>query len=103
MINFLKNLALFWVKNANFFANFFGENIFKIITSVPGRPDAADPCRILFALVSAMLKTCCVHLTASAATVEQTVTRSVVDIKITDRQNVDIQTAYTIMYMDITY
>jgi hypothetical protein len=31
----LHNLALFWVKNANFFADFFGENIFKIITSVP--------------------------------------------------------------------
>jgi hypothetical protein len=34
--NFLHNLALFWVKNADFFAEFFGENIFKIITSVPG-------------------------------------------------------------------
>jgi hypothetical protein len=32
----LHNLALFWVKNANFFAIFFGKNIFKIITSVPG-------------------------------------------------------------------
>jgi hypothetical protein len=30
------NLALFWVKNANFFAEFFGVNIKKIITSVPG-------------------------------------------------------------------
>jgi hypothetical protein len=28
MVKFLHNLALFWVKNANF----FGENIFKIIT-----------------------------------------------------------------------
>jgi hypothetical protein len=37
MIKFLHNLALFWVKNANFLPNFFGENIFKIITSVPGR------------------------------------------------------------------
>jgi hypothetical protein len=36
MINFFQNLALFCVKNANFFANFFGENILKIITSVPG-------------------------------------------------------------------
>jgi hypothetical protein len=27
MINILHNLALFWVKNANFFAEFFGENI----------------------------------------------------------------------------
>jgi hypothetical protein len=34
-----KKLALFWVKDANFFAIFFGENIFKIITSVPGYPD----------------------------------------------------------------
>jgi hypothetical protein len=31
----LLNLALFWVKNVNFFAIFFCENIFKIITSVP--------------------------------------------------------------------
>jgi hypothetical protein len=36
MINFFQNLALFRVKNANFFAKFFGENILKIITSVPG-------------------------------------------------------------------
>jgi hypothetical protein len=35
MINFFQNFALFWVKNAKFFAKFFGENIFKIITSVP--------------------------------------------------------------------
>jgi hypothetical protein len=33
MIQFLHNLALFRFKNANFFA----ENIFKIITSVPGK------------------------------------------------------------------
>jgi hypothetical protein len=33
---FFQNLALFWVKNANNFAKFFGENILKIITSVPG-------------------------------------------------------------------
>jgi hypothetical protein len=32
MINFFQNL----VKNAKFFANFFGENILKIITTVPG-------------------------------------------------------------------
>jgi hypothetical protein len=38
MIKILHNLALFWVKNANFFAEFFGENILKIITSVPGHP-----------------------------------------------------------------
>jgi hypothetical protein len=38
MIQILHNLALFWVKNANFFAIFFSENIFKIITSVPGHP-----------------------------------------------------------------
>jgi hypothetical protein len=30
-------IILIWVKNANFFAEFFGENIWKIITSVPGR------------------------------------------------------------------
>jgi hypothetical protein len=35
--NFFQNLALFWVKNANFFVKFFGENILNIITSVPGR------------------------------------------------------------------
>jgi hypothetical protein len=27
MINFFQSLALFWVKNANFFAKVFGENI----------------------------------------------------------------------------
>jgi hypothetical protein len=36
MIIFLHNLVLFLAKNANFFAEFFGENILKIITSVPG-------------------------------------------------------------------
>jgi hypothetical protein len=35
MIQFLHNLALFWVKNANFAQFFFGENIFKIITFIP--------------------------------------------------------------------
>jgi hypothetical protein len=39
MIQILHNLALFQVKNANFFAKNFGENILKIITSVPGHPD----------------------------------------------------------------
>jgi hypothetical protein len=34
-INFFQNLTLFWVKNA-IFAKIVGENIFKIITSVPG-------------------------------------------------------------------
>jgi hypothetical protein len=32
----LQNLALFCVKNGNICAKFFGENILKIITSVPG-------------------------------------------------------------------
>jgi hypothetical protein len=36
MIKILHNLALFRVKNANFVAEFFGKNIFKILTSVPG-------------------------------------------------------------------
>jgi hypothetical protein len=36
MFKILLILALFWVKNANFFAEFFGKNILKIITSVPG-------------------------------------------------------------------
>jgi hypothetical protein len=34
MIKILHNFALFWVEIANFYAEFFGENIFKIITSV---------------------------------------------------------------------
>jgi hypothetical protein len=34
MIKILHNLALFLVKNANFFAKFFGENFLKILTSV---------------------------------------------------------------------
>jgi hypothetical protein len=36
IFTFLHNLAAFWVKNAYFFAIFLGENILKIITSVPG-------------------------------------------------------------------
>jgi hypothetical protein len=36
--NFLQNLAVVWAKNANIFAKFFGEKVFKIITSVPGHP-----------------------------------------------------------------
>jgi phenylacetate-coenzyme A ligase PaaK-like adenylate-forming protein len=36
MIKILHNLALFWIKNAIFSAEFFAENILKIITSVPG-------------------------------------------------------------------
>jgi hypothetical protein len=35
LIIFLHKLAVLWVKYANLFAEFFGENIFKIITSVP--------------------------------------------------------------------
>jgi hypothetical protein len=33
--HFWKKLAVVWTKNAHIFAKFFGENIFKIITSVP--------------------------------------------------------------------
>jgi hypothetical protein len=35
MIKILHNLALLWVKNANFVADFIGENILKITKSVP--------------------------------------------------------------------
>jgi hypothetical protein len=42
-----QNLALFWVKNANFFAIFFGENILKIITSVPAPFELRVACQIL--------------------------------------------------------
>jgi hypothetical protein len=35
MIKFLQKLAVARAKNANIFAKFFGENIFKIVTSVP--------------------------------------------------------------------
>jgi hypothetical protein len=38
-INFLHNLALFWVKHANFFTFFTDENILKIIKSIPGVRD----------------------------------------------------------------
>jgi hypothetical protein len=38
MIIFFQNLALFWAQNANFFAEIFGKNILKIISSVPGHP-----------------------------------------------------------------
>jgi hypothetical protein len=37
---FFQKLAVVWAKNANYFANFFGENNFKIITSVPGHPES---------------------------------------------------------------
>jgi hypothetical protein len=36
LIKFFQNLALFWVKNG-IFADFFVENIFKNIASVPGK------------------------------------------------------------------
>jgi hypothetical protein len=36
MIQVLHNLAVFRVRNANFFAEILGENILKVITSVPG-------------------------------------------------------------------
>jgi hypothetical protein len=36
MIKFLHKLAVARAKTADFFANFFRENIFKVITSVPG-------------------------------------------------------------------
>jgi hypothetical protein len=39
MIKILHNLDLFWDKNANFFADLLGENIFKIKTSVPDKGD----------------------------------------------------------------
>jgi hypothetical protein len=45
MIKILHNLALPRVKNANFFAIFFGENIFKIITLAPGVSPARPRCR----------------------------------------------------------
>jgi hypothetical protein len=32
----LQKLAVVWLKNVNFFAKVFGENILKIIISVPG-------------------------------------------------------------------
>jgi hypothetical protein len=38
MITIFAKLAVVWAKNANFFANFFGENTLKIITSVPVHP-----------------------------------------------------------------
>jgi hypothetical protein len=41
----LNNLALFWVKNGNFFAKFFGKNILKIITLVPGHPVCMYVCQ----------------------------------------------------------
>jgi hypothetical protein len=38
MIKFLQKVAAVWTKNANIFCKFFGENISKITTSVPGHP-----------------------------------------------------------------
>jgi hypothetical protein len=48
MIKILHNLALPWVKNAKFFAEIFGENIFKITTSVPGHPAPGHQSWIFF-------------------------------------------------------
>jgi hypothetical protein len=45
MIKILHNLALFRVKHASFFADFFGENIFKIITSVTYTFSCPSVCR----------------------------------------------------------
>jgi hypothetical protein len=45
MVIFLQNLAVVRAKNANIFAKFFGENLFKIITSVPGSVFLARSCR----------------------------------------------------------
>jgi hypothetical protein len=42
MVKILHNLALFWVKNANFFAEFFGENIFKNRNIGPGSKESAN-------------------------------------------------------------
>jgi hypothetical protein len=39
MIQFFLNLAVVWVKKAKFLADYFGENIFKISTSVPDKTD----------------------------------------------------------------
>jgi hypothetical protein len=36
MIKFLEIVTVVWAKNANIFAEFFGENILKIMTSVLG-------------------------------------------------------------------
>jgi hypothetical protein len=36
MIHFLQNSAEFFVKNANLFTDFFGENVKKVITLIPG-------------------------------------------------------------------
>jgi hypothetical protein len=38
MITIFEKTSFVLVTNANIFAEFFGENIFKIITSVPGHP-----------------------------------------------------------------
>jgi hypothetical protein len=34
---FFSKFSIVWLKNDNFLAKFFGENILKIVTSVPGR------------------------------------------------------------------
>jgi hypothetical protein len=52
MIKNLDNLALFWVKNANFFANLIGENIYKIKTSAPGCFQFYAPLAIISSILS---------------------------------------------------
>jgi hypothetical protein len=43
MIKISHNLPLFWVKNAFFFAEFFGENIFKNHNIGPWKGDIFSP------------------------------------------------------------
>jgi hypothetical protein len=45
---FFNNLALFWVKNANFFADFFGENILKNHNIGPRMTEFSPIVQLLF-------------------------------------------------------
>jgi hypothetical protein len=62
----LHNLALFWVKNANFFSEFFALNIFKTITSVTGVVLTFYlPSFSIYSFVSITFKTVCKSLQKS--------------------------------------
>jgi hypothetical protein len=62
---FFQKLAVIWAKNANIFATFFGENILKMITAVPGHPGRSKSRKyfnLLFMDISELQRNCLVGL-----------------------------------------
>jgi hypothetical protein len=83
---------LFWVKNANFVAIFFGENIFKIVTSVPGLwLDVRNRSECLFYKPFLKMQFKCTRMPICPHMSTCMAAYSFVDPRIIDRQNVEIQ------------